>query len=156
MQSMFWLLLWLLLFAGTSTPAAAPPEPSSPANGSAITLAYGTTTKDASGDLALTFTDVGEDSRCPTNVACVWSGMVVIALDIQADGHPAQTVKLGGMTDSEGHVTGPVPAVDVTDVATLDGYTVQLLTVTPYPTGGNTPPTAQDYQVQLLVQADGS
>jgi hypothetical protein len=153
MQSLFWLLVWLL-FAGTNSPAGSPPAQAPSPAGSALTLDYGVTTEAAGGDLALTFTDVVEDSRCPADVACVWSGMAVVTLEVEAGGQAAQTVQLGGMTDSAGKVSGPVPARDVTDAATVGGYRVQLLAVTPYPTRAGALPALQNYQIQLLVHAD--
>ena len=154
MQSLFWLLVWLLLFAGTNSPAVSPPAQALSLDASALTLAYGATTEAAGGDLGLTFTGVIEDSRCPADVACVWSGMVIVALEVQAGGQPARKVQLGGMTNSDGAVTGAAPAVDVTNVATVEGYTVELLAVMPYPNAAGASPAEEDYQIQLLVRAD--
>jgi hypothetical protein len=166
MQSLFWFLIWWLLFGGLSAPmqpplsgesllpTVTPPSvPSQPSADAAIFLDFGTSTVVKDGALTLTFSDVVEDSRCPANVSCGWSGMVVVELDAEVNGRPVQTLQIGGMTDYRGSVVGSVPARQVTDVATVGSYKVQVLSVTPYPAKAETLPNEAEYQVQLTIDS---
>jgi hypothetical protein len=93
MQSLFWFLVWLLLFGGVSTSVypptggIQPPAAETPAQApgklppeAPTLLDFGASTTVQDGNLAVTISDVTEDSRCPANVSCGWSGMVVVAL----------------------------------------------------------------------------
>ena len=84
-------------------------------------------------DFSLTFDRIGEDSRCPEGVTCVWAGQVV-----------AQ------MTSSSGPLvmtmTGKEPIAQ-----TVNGYRVELLEVNPYPKNEEGTPAAESYRLQLKV-----
>src|ERR1700755_3516895 len=43
--------------------------------------------------LRVWFNDVLEDSRCPTQVECFWTGQARIAVDVQTDGTGPTTVE---------------------------------------------------------------
>lgn len=43
---------------------------------------------------SITFLEVLEDSRCPTNVTCIWEGRVKVKVKVQADGKDAKTEQL--------------------------------------------------------------
>jgi hypothetical protein len=53
------------------------------------TLAAGTTVPVKGTDLQVTFVGVVEDSRCPTDVSCVWAGEVKIKLSMRLGSQPA-------------------------------------------------------------------
>jgi hypothetical protein len=149
MHSFFWFLAWLLLFTGVSTTVPAPP----PAPGEEVVLIdFGDRVTVAGGDLALSFVDVVTDSRCPADVTCAWAGEVAVALEVQVGGQPPQALTLGGPTNSRG-LLDPSPAGgEVTSAATVGGYEIQLLAVTPYPATAASLPEKEEYQISLLVR----
>lgn len=67
-------------------------------------------------DLILTFIEVIEDSRCPINVYCIWSGRVTIKISLTGRDLGAETIILS-MPESE--------------KKELDGYILMLLKVEP-------------------------
>jgi len=91
--------------------------------------------------LNLRFTEVLEDSRCPTQVECVWTGQARIAISVQPDG--------GGQTNVEFN-TNPAPGQTV-KAATVGPYSVELASLDPYP---QTPDAIEfeDYRATLLVR----
>lgn len=156
MQSIFWFLIWILLFGGWSTPSiavdsvSAPPAIQEVVVAEPFTLGYGATATVAGGKLAITFDRIVEDSRCPVDVLCAWSGRAVVALKVVAD--EVQTVELGGFTDHEG-VLRPQPAQsEPRSSVEVAGYTVELLAVTPYPGQSAQPPSAEAYAIELVVR----
>jgi hypothetical protein len=62
--------------------------------GSTFQLSIGQTARLKSEDLAITFRDVLEDSRCPVDVQCVWAGHAKVALELSQSGKARQTVEL--------------------------------------------------------------
>ncbi|MFL5640104.1 MAG: hypothetical protein ACJ78M_12080 [Gemmatimonadaceae bacterium] len=54
--------------------------------GTSFTLPLGKTAAIRGTDARLTFTEVREDSRCPTDVTCVWEGDAKIAVSISQQG----------------------------------------------------------------------
>jgi hypothetical protein len=153
MQSLVWYVIWLLLLAGVSTPVPAQPAP---LGEEVILLNYGDAAGDgvaaANGELQISFVDVIEDSRCPSDVTCAWAGEVQVALEAQVGGQPPQVLTLGGPTDSRG-LLDPGPAgSEAASTATVAGYELQLLSVTPYPAAAGAPPREEEYQISLLVR----
>ena len=119
--------------------------------GEPFTLAYGSSATLEGGKLAITFVEVLEDSRCPADVLCAWSGQVVVALRVAAEG-AEQTLELGGVTDSEGVLRPQRPGLETAPSVEVGPYTVELLAVTPYPTHSAEPPAAAEYTVTLVVR----
>ena len=159
MQPFFWFLAWLALFAGWYAPSV----PVESVQAQAVSdvgldepfvLGYGSSAAVDGGKLTVTFEKVVEDSRCPADVMCAWSGQAVVGLRVEAAGEAAQTVELGGFTDYDGILRPQRPELETTPSATVGGYTIELLAVTPYPAHNATPPAPEEYQVQLQVSAD--
>lgn len=71
---------------------------------------------------SITFEDVVNESRCPSDVTCIWAGFVQVKLELEANGKKS-TVELA----SDSLVTG-VPSEVVFDL-----FTIKLIDVTPYP-----------------------
>lgn len=158
MAQLLWFLTWFLLFAGWSTPVIpaesrrAEQAPVQTAQvGEPFRLAQGANAVLADGDVIITFERVVEDSRCPTDVMCAWSGMVTVALRVEAAGEEKQMVELGGFTDYEGLLRPQRAGLETVSSAEVGGYTVELLAVTPYPSYSDAPPGQAEYQVQLMV-----
>jgi hypothetical protein len=73
--------------------------------------------------LRLRFTEVLEDSRCPTRVDCVWTGQARIAVLVQPAGRDPEAVEF---------TTSPAPSQNKDTVA-VHGYTIWLKSLDPYP-----------------------
>jgi len=103
-----------------------------------IVLAIGQSAKAPNTDITVSFEEVVEDSRCPTGVRCIWAGEAVVKISIKtANGSPSSYTL---HTDSQS-----------AREAEHGGYRVQLLAVTPYPSG-DTPIRSEDYRVTLSVE----
>lgn len=159
MESVLRILVWFLLFAGVSTPvvpvesASSPPPMQAAPMGEPFTLNYGETATLDGGSLTLAFLRVAEDSRCPQDVLCAWSGQVGVALQVTV-GDEVQTVELGGFTDYEGLLRPQQPDLGTTPSVAVGDYTVELLAVMPYPAVADQRPEAEEYQVQLRVLSE--
>ena len=102
-------------------------------------LAMGKTATISSTDLQLQFSDVTEDSRCPTGLACIWAGQVSIVIDVIRAGKHSEKITL----------TSPNSYPIVHE---LSGFKLELLGVQPYPvfyTG--TAIKKQDYRIILRI-----
>jgi hypothetical protein len=95
--------------------------------------------------LRLRFTAVPEDSRCPSEVECFWSGQarVTVAVD---DGSAAPT-------DVEFN-TNPAPGQN-RQTAEVDGYLIDLHKLEPYPRTPYESIRSEDYEATLLVRDAG-
>lgn len=153
MQSLFWFIAWLLLTFGGVTTTVAPPQPSAD---SAFLLNYREAAAVANGNVRVTFADLLDDSRCPADVTCAWAGEVGVAIEMQVDGQPPELIELGGMTDNRGFVEPAAAGRTPTNVATVAGYEIELLSVTPYPATAAALPQAAEYQVSLVVRTAGA
>ena len=86
-------------------------------------LAMDHTAQIGSTGLQIRFSDVTEDSRCPSDTACIWSGQVVIAIDVIRVGKDPEKITL----------TSPNVYPIVHE---LSDYKLELLAVQPYPATG--------------------
>ncbi|MBK7937040.1 MAG: hypothetical protein IPJ82_08060 [Lewinellaceae bacterium] len=93
--------------------------------------------------LAIHFYEVSGDSRCASDVDCVWQGRVDIGLSL-SKGQAAlkDTLYLGGLNDN--------PTSDSTLFA---GYKIKLLRVDPYPTYATDPIPNEEYKIKLVVSS---
>lgn len=102
-------------------------------------LAMGKTAKISSTDLQFQFSDVTEDSRCPTGLACIWAGQVSTVIDVIRAGKHSETITL----------TSPNSYPIVHE---LSGYKLEFLGVQPYPVfDTGTVIKKQDYRTILRV-----
>lgn len=131
---------------GTATPAAeetATPATATPAEfnlGEPFTLAGGQAAVNSSAGLRLRFEEVLEDSRCPTEVECVWTGQARIALLVQqGEGEPIRVA----------FNTNPAPGQNQ-QTAEVGEYTIELQSLDPYPETTAAIPF-QDYRATLIV-----
>ena len=63
-----------------------------------------------------------QDSRCPADVVCIWSGMIVIEGQLRIDGDEYD-LKLSANENASG----------IPEVFSTEDYTVKLVDVLPYP-----------------------
>ena len=92
-------------------------------------------TADIDSELKMTLLEV-EDSRCPTDVVCVWQGTVSATVQFQKGAQD-----LGVFS---------IPMETLEDEQTFDGYYVRLTNVSPYPQSTE-PIQATDYVLTFFV-----
>lgn len=93
-------------------------------------------------NLRLRFTQVLEDSRCPTLVECFWTGQARITVVAESDGLEPTIVEFN---------TNPAPGLTV-DTAAVAGYTITLHSLDPYPHNADDAYALEDYRATLMVR----
>ncbi len=94
-------------------------------------------------NIRITFLEVTADSRCPSDVTCIWAGEVKVLVNIWKDDQDLGDSTLVGQA-----------ANDDQAVKAFDGYSVSLLKVDPYPVSTQTIGPL-DYTITLIVTSDG-
>ena len=93
------------------------------------------------GNLQLTFAEVVEDSRCPEDVDCFWSGQAIIRVLAEQSGQPSVELLFN---------TNPAPNETVDTLPAYE-YIVHLEQLDPYPAEVDNPIVFEEYQAQLVV-----
>jgi hypothetical protein len=75
----------LLFFAACASGGTTPPAAPTPAVEEEFVLGPGQTATVSGTSVRLTFERVREDSRCPTDVNCIWEGDAVVVLTVKAE-----------------------------------------------------------------------
>jgi hypothetical protein len=75
--------------------------------------------KFSSSKLNVKFVEMIEDSRCPKDVDCVWSGNARIKIEVKRDGSAAQIIELNTNINDKS--------------ARYDGLLIELISLTPEP-----------------------
>jgi hypothetical protein len=86
----------------------------------------------------VTFVNVTEDSRCPSDVECVWAGQVSIVVDVSAPGGNSQL----DLTLSGGQ----------SETKSFGNYSIRLVDVQPYPVSTKEI-SLSDYVAMLVVDS---
>jgi hypothetical protein len=89
------------------------------------------------GDLTLTFVSVLSDSRCPSDVTCVWEGDATVAVSLEAPREARASREL--------HTADPGARE-----TTFAGYRVRLEALEPVPRSDGTIPPG-DYRATFLI-----
>ncbi|SEH59892.1 hypothetical protein SAMN04489835_1868 [Mycolicibacterium rutilum] len=131
-----------VLLAGCHGPAASA-DPVTAALDQPFVLSGGQEAALAGTPLRLRFTEVLEDSRCPTEVECVWTGQA--RLTVVADTGRPSTLEFN---------TNPAPGQNRQSIRT-DGYLVTLQALDPYPRTPDDAPALPDYRATLVVRDAG-
>lgn len=119
---------------------SAEPAATEPAAGTErLQLPYGQSRQPRGSDATLTFTEVIEDSRCPTGVQCVWAGRARIVIEKTEGG---QTTPVELSTESAEAST-----------AEVDGMVIRLVQLDPHPAEGQQI-DPQDYVATLDVKTE--
>jgi hypothetical protein len=108
----------------------------------AFTLAGGQEGLTATEKLRIRFAEVLEDSRCPKQVECFWTGQARIALAVHPEGSDPTTVKFN---------TNPAPGQTVKKVD-VGQYSIELQSLDPYPQTPDDPIAFDDYRAMLVVR----
>jgi len=115
------LVCLLCLVAGLWLVGCSAPEPSSIQLGQPFTISINQPAQLSEKGLSLTFQEVLEDSRCPSNVQCAWSGQARISISVSQTGQAPAALEMN---------TNP-PLKQ--DVVTYGDFQIQLLALDPYP-----------------------
>jgi len=91
-------------------------------------------------DLSVRFSELLEDSRCPTEVECFWKGQARIAVIVQPTGRPSTTAYFN--TNASGENVHTVRAGE---------YSVELRKLEPFPRTPEESISFEDYRATLLV-----
>ncbi len=93
-------------------------------------------------DLRLRFSNVLEDSRCPKQVECFWTGQARIAIVAEQGQAAPTTLEFNtNPAPGQGRMTNEV-----------GGYTVELRSLDPYPQTPEDAPGLSDYSAALSVR----
>ena len=84
--------------------------------------------------IVVRFRSVSNDSRCPTDVQCVWAGNAIVALTLSQGDGPGTDVLLNTTLDPK--------------ITKFAGYTIKLIGLKPAPKSGN--PISQGAYVATL------
>lgn len=93
-------------------------------------------------DVRLRFTDVLEDSRCPTDVECFWTGQARITVDAELGQDPPVSLEFN---------TNPAPGQGAL-TNDVGGYVIELRSLDPYPKTPDDSPALTDYNATLVVR----
>jgi hypothetical protein len=132
--------LCLSLAGGCAAPPPANPAPRA-VLGQPVTMAIGQSVMLNDALVTITFIGMSEDSRCPTQVNCVWSGRAVANFRVQANGEPAQNI-----------VLSTIHSPEKTNVASVAGYRIEMTDVQPTPETPDNPISPDRYRVMLVVE----
>jgi hypothetical protein len=92
--------------------------------------------------MTMRFDDVLEDSRCPTEVECFWTGQARIIASVRQHDADATTVEFN---------TNPAPSQTRTSVP-VGAYTIELQSLEPYPFTPDESIAFEDYAATLVVR----
>jgi hypothetical protein len=127
-----------------------PPPPVTAAQDVEFTLAEVQTATVTGTGLTIRLIGVAGDQRCPSGMECAISGPVSVSLSVQKDNGTPENIDLQAFTDSDGRAaTGHFEGIN--NLATVAGYSIKLMGVTPYPTSRSKQIKSSDYRVILTV-----
>jgi hypothetical protein len=105
-------------------------------------LPIGHTARLQESNLILTFLAMLEDSRCPSQVDCVWSGQARITIRVQQGELEPTSFELNTLYSAK------------QDTVTYAGYTIQLTQLDPYPDDPNVSIPPEAYQATFVITGE--
>lgn len=135
----------LVLACANSKPPAEPnddePQPKVVPTNVEFTLRLGETASAGGGMLLVTFLSVGNDSRCPADVVCVWQGDAEVHFRLASEESEAAAIIDTLHTEIQPRATSYL------------GYTITMKGLQPYPYSSDEP-GSRDYRVALMISRD--
>lgn len=90
--------------------------------------------------VTIKFSEVLEDSRCPTDVNCIWAGRAIVKVEVTSKGKKEEkTLILGEIKGNE---------VKNTNLYSSEDFVINGLTLNPYPVIAN---ASEDTEYVLLI-----
>jgi len=141
-KAWLFILLTVTCVTACSNPTGQPPKPSEQeiaaiSPGVPFTLKAGQQAALNVDQVVVSFVNIPEDSRCPSDVTCVWAGQVTAVLRVVVGG---QALGDKSLTQMAGQ---PVSVA-------FNGYSLTLSAVNPYPIS-TTPIKPMDYEATLIL-----
>ncbi len=96
------------------------------------------------GSKRITFIDVIEDSRCPSDISCIWAGQAKVIIGVYVDGVLKEEKEF--IFGAKGINPNNTRAVLITDEKTTYGYDLS-----PYPSSKSAI-TREEYCLELLIK----
>jgi hypothetical protein len=93
-----------------------------------------------SGEVKVNFLRVIEDSRCPSDVDCVWSGQIQVAVSVSVKGSVPKTLSLINRARSKNISTKK-----------FKKYSIEFVKAEPYPKNRNQKTKPADQTISLIV-----
>ena len=103
--------------------------------------------------LQIEFTGIQQDSRCPSDVMCAWSGAVGLEFAATPPGGTTKHFVLGGYAGPDGKVV-PVMETGTAPLMWLNGYTIAITEIRPYPAHHDQEIAPEEYVATLVVTKD--
>ncbi len=97
-------------------------------------------------EMNITFSGITEDSRCPTDVNCVWAGVGVAEIGLMGTYTRPFSISLA---------TSDFANKGYQNTTKFNGYTIKLINLSPYPTEQK--PSSKlkgEYSIQLQITKD--
>ena len=114
-----------------------------PGQAQTVVLGVGEQAQTADGNLSILFVEVSDDSRCPTDVACVWAGNGQVVIQLEPMGaSPVDEVL------NTNQAVGPGEIV-------FRGYSFELVSLSPLPLSTIPIPPA-DYKAMLRITGESN
>jgi len=116
------------------------------ADGDTLVLNYGESATARSGGIRITFSDVLEDGRCPSNVVCCWEGIAKIKITLKE--------RLDKTTNIVLPIYGYVSIENSLRHVAVDtlGYRLMLMQLDPYPEDPVEPEFYASYQATIFIE----
>jgi hypothetical protein len=140
----------ILIAAIIACQSATPFPPVTAEKGVEFTLAEDQTATITDTGLTIRLIGVAGDQRCPSGMECAISGPVSVSLSVQKDNGNPVNINLQAFTGDDGRAA-PGRFKGINNLTTYEGYSIQLMSVTPYPTSLSKPIKSSDYRVILTV-----
>ncbi|WP_077346096.1 hypothetical protein [Algoriphagus sp. A40] len=113
--------------------------------GEPVEIPFGRTVTHCTEPISVTFLDLISDSRCPIGATCIWAGMVEVRI----------SVNLNGQEEVFNLSSAPNFGNKVPNIQTIEGYSVELVDLKPFPDTSKKV-DEKDRQVVLLIKKVGS
>lgn len=94
----------------------------------------------------VTFKGISEDSRCPKDVQCIWSGVAVAQLEVMATTSRPGILQISSI-ENKGR--------NYHKSADFNGYTISLADVNPYPESSNSKSMKGNYKIGIIIKKAG-
>lgn len=140
-MSKLWFVLLMLLTAVLSACGGREDQTVEIILGEPFTVRIGQTAVLAAEELRLTFESVVEDTRCPTNVECEWSGEARPLVIVHHSENDSTSLDFN---------TNPFPDLTVEQFTVRD-YLIRMEALDPYPDDIHDPIEPEEYRLTLLI-----
>ena len=95
----------------------------------------------------VTFKEISEDSRCPKDVQCIWSGVAVAKVEVMWTTTRPMTLNIASIENK---------SKNYHKSADFNGYTISLANVTPYPdSSSNSKLMKGNYKIGIIIKKAG-